>query len=86
MPVMQFHAEADAAGVIHLDIPVGAGGGYDVQVVVTPNPGTNGTIRKPTPEELGWPPGYFENAFDTITDPAFERGDQGEFEEREPFE
>jgi hypothetical protein len=81
MREMQFHVEADASGVIHLDIPVGSGGNYDVQVTVTPE-----AIRKATPEELGWPPGYFENAFDTITDPAFERGDQGVPEEREPFE
>ncbi|MFO0802558.1 MAG: hypothetical protein U0791_05475 [Gemmataceae bacterium] len=83
---LQFHVEADASGVIHLDIPVGSGGDYDVQVVVTPKPQMNGCTRQPTPEELGWPPGYFEQTAGSITDPAFERGDQGEFEVREPFE
>ena len=31
MPVLSFSAEADAAGVSHLDIPVGASGNFDVQ-------------------------------------------------------
>jgi len=81
MRELQFHAEADASGIIHLDIPVGSSGGYEIQVTVTPK-----VARHATPEELGWPPGYFETAFDTIADPAFERGDQGIPEEREPFE
>lgn len=86
MPVLHFSAESDTAGIIHLDIPVGAVGNYDVQVVVSPKAIANGTRAKPTPEELGWPPGYFERTCGSIQDPAFERGDQGEYEVREPFE
>ncbi len=30
----------------------------------------------------GWPPGYFESTFGSITDETFERPPQGEYEER----
>lgn len=40
----------------------------------------------PTPEELGWPPGFFENVIGSIDDPAFKRYPQGEFEKRPPFD
>ena len=31
-----------------------------------------------TPEERGWPPGYFENTFGSITDETFVRPPQGD--------
>lgn len=40
----------------------------------------NGT---PTPEELGWPPGYFEQTYGSLKDEPLERGPQGEYEVRE---
>ena len=39
-----------------------------------------------TPEELGWPPGFFENVIGSIDDPVFNRYPQGEFEKRESFD
>ena len=39
-----------------------------------------------TPEELGWPPGFFENVIGSIDDPAFKRYPQGEFEKRESLD
>ncbi len=55
-------------------------------VGVAPKPSANGAPAPKTPEELGWPPGFFENTFGSITDEAFKRYPQGEFEKREPFD
>lgn len=37
-----------------------------------------------TPEELGWPPGFFEQTFGSL--PDLERLPQGELPQREPLE
>ena len=72
MRVIQVSAKADPDGVIRLSIPVGAGGGeYELAVVVNPRPAVNGTAGGKTPEELGWPPGYFEKTYGSITDETF---------------
>ena len=86
MSTIRLSATAGSDGILHLAIPTGGPGVFDVQVTLTPKPSTNGTSRKPTPEELGWPPGFFEKTFGSIDDPAFMRYPQGEFEERTPFE
>ena len=44
------------------------------------------TPKPKTPEELGGPPGYFEKTYGSITDEAFKRYPQGEFEKREPLD
>lgn len=88
MRVIQLSAKAGPDGLLHLAIPVGAADGeFEVAVVVQPKslPLVPPAGRKPTPEELGWPPGYFEATAGAITDPAFERGDQGAYEQRESF-
>ena len=36
-----------------------------------------------TPEELGWPPGFFEETFGVWKGEPLERGPQGEYETRE---
>jgi hypothetical protein len=74
MHVIQLAAKADADGILRLTIPVGfAGGEFEVAVIVSPKPPVNGTASgKPkTPEELGWPPGFFENVIGSIDDEAF---------------
>ncbi len=38
-----------------------------------------------SPEELGWPPGYFEETWGSLKDEPLERGEQGEYEAREEF-
>lgn len=70
MAVIRLSATAGPDGVLHLDVPVGAAGEFEVQVVVSPKPGAPGAKPK-TPEELGWPPGYFENVIGSIDDEAF---------------
>lgn len=38
------------------------------------------------PEDLGWPPGYFEQTFGILRDDPIERGPQGEYETREELQ
>jgi hypothetical protein len=81
MRVIQMAAKADPDGVIRLTIPVGtAGGEFEIAVVVSAKATANGTAKPKTPEELGWPPGYFEQTFGSIDDEAFKRYPQGEYE------
>lgn len=84
MPVLHFSAEADAAGMIHLYIPVGASGNFDVQVVVNPKP-TPGNAPT-TPEERGWPPGFFERTYGSIDDETFMAPERGRSDPEELFE
>ena len=74
MRVIQLTARADADGRLRFDVPdADAGIEYEVAVVLQTRPSANG--RTPTPEERGWPPGYFEsigNLDDTFTAPLRE--------------
>lgn len=65
--------------VLHLNIPVDQGSCY-YKLVITLEPDTP-PERQPTPEELGWPPGYFEQTAGRW-EGEFVR-DQGEYEKRE---
>jgi hypothetical protein len=85
MRVIQMAAKADADGVLRLTIPVGAANGeFEVAVVVSPRPAPEPGAK--TPEELVWPPGFFEKTFGSIQDEAFRRYPQGEYEKREPLD
>ncbi len=39
-----------------------------------------------TPEELGWPPGYFENVYGSLRDVEFKRPPQDGYEVREELD
>ena len=87
MRVIQMAAKADADGVLRLTIPVGmAGGEFEVAIVVSPRPTANGDTKGKTPEELGWPPGYFEKTFGSITDETFVAPPRHPPEPAEPLE
>ena len=65
-----------ADGSLSLSIPLGKPDAeYDVLVVVQPNQTATSTQ---TPEERGWPPGYFEQTSGSIDDETFFRHPQGE--------
>ena len=71
--------KADDEGKIHLDVPAEPPGGeFDVIVTVKRRP----TAGEETPESRGWPPGFLEQTYGSITDPAFRRYPQGEYEKR----
>jgi hypothetical protein len=60
-------------GMLSLRIPLGRPDAeYEVLVVVQP------TTAATTPDERGWPPGYFEKTFGSIDDESFVRPPQGE--------
>jgi len=60
-------------GALSLRIPLGQPDAvYEVVVVVQPRAVVT------TPEEGGWPPGFFEKTYGSIDDETFERPPQGE--------
>jgi hypothetical protein len=72
MSVIRMTATSGPDGILHLSVPVGAAGEFDVQVVVAPKPSATGASpAQKTPEELGWPPGFFENVIGSIDDEKF---------------
>jgi hypothetical protein len=63
-------------GTLLLRIPLGKPEAeFEVVVVVQPK---DASATPTTPEERGWPPGYFDKTFGSITDETFERAPQGE--------
>jgi hypothetical protein len=58
--------------------------GQDVEVVVVLQPVAKHEPGK-TPEDLGWPPGYFEQTYGSFRDTTLERPEQGAIEVREPL-
>jgi hypothetical protein len=72
MRILQLSAKADPGGIIHLEIPLGAANEeFELAIVVSPKQNANGTISPKTPEELGYPPGFFENVIGSIDDETF---------------
>ena len=78
MSVIRMTATSGPDGVLHLSVPAGRAGEYEVTVVFVPKPTANGPAAPPadgpapkTPEELGWPPGFLESTYGSITDEAF---------------
>jgi hypothetical protein len=70
MNVIRITAKAGPDGFFHLKLPLDTRDDlYDVAVVIALRPPEG---RKPTPEELGWPPGYFERTCGSITDESFQ--------------
>lgn len=56
----------------------------DVMLVLQPLPAP--LAATPTPEELGWPPSFFEATAGAWAGEPLERGPQGEYEVREVIE
>ncbi len=75
---LQTHIGSD--GLLRLELPVGMAD-VDLEVTVTMQPLASATNSDP--EELGWPPDFFEQTYGILRDVPLERGDQGEYEVRE---
>ena len=67
-------------GILHLDIPLGMKD-KEVEVMVI----YQSIETTQTPEDLGYPPGFFEQTAGCLADDPIQRYPQGEFEEREPL-
>ena len=75
---IQSHVGSD--GILKLEIPLGlTDADLEVLVVVQPLASTIAT----TPEDLGWPPGFFEETFGSLKDELLVREPQGEYETRD---
>ncbi len=75
---VRLHVGSD--GVLHLDIPTSIKD-EDVEVTVTLK--SVGESPQKTPEELGWSPRFFEKTFGKWEGEPLERGDQGDYEQRD---
>lgn len=71
-------------GILQISVPIGMID-VDLEVMVIVQPIVKTESAK-TPEELGWPPGFFERTFGAWEGEPLIRGDQGELQEREPLE
>ena len=76
MQTIRILEKTDKNGTLQLSIPLGKPEAeYEVVLVLQPK---QAPPKGATPEELGWPPGYFEATFGSIDDETFVRHPQGE--------
>jgi len=80
MQTIKLTTHIDDTGQLHLDLPTQLAN-RQVEVLVVLQP-----VKEVQTDELGWPIGYFEETYGICADDPIERGDQGEFEVREPIE
>ena len=84
MKTIRTSQKAGKDGSLSLVIPLGVPDAeYEVLVVVQAKAATASTQ---TPEDRGWPPGYFENTFGSIDDETFFRHPQGELPDPVEFD
>ena len=76
MQTIRVLEKTDKHGTLQLRIPLGKPDvEYEIVLIVQPKEASD---KPKTPEELGWPPGYFEATFGSIDDETFVRHPQGE--------
>jgi hypothetical protein len=76
MQTLRVRERTGKDGVLHVSVPLGIPD-TDCEVVLVVQSGQTKTPST-APEELGWPPGYFEDTFGSIDDETFVRPPQGE--------
>jgi hypothetical protein len=87
MNTLRTICESDDSGTVRIDLPVHAPHRRVEVVVVWEEVGNEGGRSEPmptklrTPEELGWPPGFFEKFPGIFADDPISRGEQGVVEE-----
>lgn len=83
MQSVKIQAHVGADGLLKLEVPTGlANLNLEVMVIIQPvsDPATTSASN---PEELGWPPGFFEQVYGSLRDDPIERPPQPELEERD---
>ena len=83
MRVLRILAVTEADGMIRLRFPGGKPGEMFDTAIVMSVPAPPGP--QPTPEELGWPPGYLESTYGSIDDETFEAPSRNRPEPPEPI-
>lgn len=84
MQSITLHSHVGEDGILQLSVPVGMTD-VDLEVMVIVQPVVKKESAK-TPQELGWPPNFFERTFGSLRDEPLEREPQGELQEREPLD
>lgn len=89
MQTIKLRSHVGTDGILKLEVPVGLTE-TDLEVTlvvqeVAALPAKNGKIVEKTPEELGWPAGFFEETEGSLEDDPIQRPPQGDYEVREPF-
>lgn len=78
---LSLHSHVGADGVLKLQVPVGLSN-TDLEIMLIFQPIKQSSLRE-KPEELGWPPNFFEETFASCADDPLLRPPQGEYEEPE---
>jgi len=82
MKTIELTSHVGGDGILRLEVPVDVRN-QDLDVLVVVNP-----VAQQARERTGhdrWPPGFFELTAGAFRDEPLERGDQGEYEHREPL-
>lgn len=81
METVKLRSRAGADGILHLQVPVGVkNNDFEVIIIVQ---SVGAAIEEKTPEDLGWPPGFFERTAGALAGEDLERPEQLEFEQRD---
>ena len=80
METIKLKTHIDDSGTLRLELPTQLAN-QNVEVLVVLQP-----LQEEPRDALGWPIGYFDEVYGILADDPIERGDQGEFEKREPIE
>jgi hypothetical protein len=81
MDSIKIRSHVGKDGILHLDIPLRITD-KEVEIMVIYQPIETPKQQK-TPEELGWPPGFFERTYGSCQDDPIVIDSEGDFEERE---
>ncbi|NWF58200.1 MAG: hypothetical protein HXY43_02480 [Fischerella sp.] len=81
MQSIKLRSHVGKDGILHLEIPVGITD-KDLEVMVIFQP-LELSAQMKTPEELGWPAGFFEQTYGSCQDDPIVIDSEGVFEQRE---
>lgn len=84
MESIKLRSHVGSDGILKIEVPVGVKDA-DLDVVLNVVPVENEVPTK-TPEELGWPEGFFEKTAGAWAGEPLMREPQGEYETRKPLE
>ncbi len=84
MEILKLKIRADGEGKVILQVPQDLAN-QELEIAVIYQPASPPSTTR-TPDELGWPPGFFEQTAGCLADDPLVRYDPGEYEVREEIE